>query len=321
MPVVSYITALHQVLTELMRADERVITLGIWEEPTTGPSVGEVFGPERVIPVPVSEMAYGGAAIGAALAGMRPIVTFSTASFMFNAWEQVINEAPHFRYMSGGQVTVPLVLHCTGGARGAGGAQHSHSPQAMLWNTPGLKLALPATPSDLQGLLKTALADPNPVMIVDHELLYPLEEEIGGTAAPIPLGRGVVRRAGDAVTIVATSLMVHYALAAAEQLAEEGIEVEVIDPRTLVPLDEELILASVAKTGRLVVADESHLSCGVAGEIAARVAYAGFRHLRAPIARVATANVPIPFSPVLEAAVVPGPAHIANAVRQTVEYN
>src|SRR5437016_2588237 len=136
----SYISALHEILIRLMQEDDRVIVMGEWEPPLSGPHVSEAFGPDRVFMPPVSELAYGGAAIGAALNGMRPIVTFSTASFMFNAWEQVVNEAPHFRYMSGGQVTVPIVLHCTGGARGAGGAQHSHSPQAMIWNTPGIKL-------------------------------------------------------------------------------------------------------------------------------------------------------------------------------------
>ena len=317
---ISYVTALHEALIELMRADERVISIGEWEAPTAGPAVWDEFGPERLFPTLVSEMAYAGVALGAALEGMRPIITFSTASFMFNAWEQVINEAPHFRYMSGGQVGVPIVIHCTGGARGAGAAQHSHSPQSMLWNTPGLKLALPSTAADLKALLKTAVADPNPVVIIDHEKLYPMEEEIEDEVPALALGRGIKRREGRDVTIVATSLMARQSLDAVAQLAAEGIEAEVIDPRTLVPFDEALIVSSLAKTGRLVVADETHLSCGVTAEIAARLGRSAFRHLKAPIERVATANMPVPFSPPLESAVVPGPAQIADAARRAVRF-
>lgn len=317
---VTYVTALHEVLSELMLQDDRVVLVGEWENPTEGPHVADVFGPERVMRPPVSEMAYAGAAIGAALGGLRPIVTFSTASFMFNAWEQVVNEAPNLRYMSGGQVSVPIVLHCTGGARGAGGAQHSHSPQAMLWNTPGLKLALPATPADLKGLFRTALADPNPVVIVDHERLYPTTGMVANSAR-VPLGIGTVVRAGDDVTVVATSFMVLCALRAAELLEDEDIHAEVVDPRCLVPFDVETILASVRRTGRLVVADETHLSCGVAAEITARVGHAAFAQLKAPIERVATPDLPIPFSPRLEPYVVPGAEQIAEAARRAMRYD
>jgi acetoin:2,6-dichlorophenolindophenol oxidoreductase subunit beta len=316
----TYLSALHQTLIELMRADERIVVLGQFDSPPEGPRLGDVFGPDRLLPSPVSELALAGAALGAALAGMRPIVTFGIGSFMLNAWEQVINEAPHFRYMSGGQVEVPIVLHAAGGARGAGGAQHSHSPQAMLWNTPGLRLALPASPSDVRGLWPAAVADPNPVVILDGRHLYPMTGPEDDEGSTLPLGKGRIRRAGRDLTIVATSWLVGQALAAAEELSREGIEAEVVDPRTLVPLDEELIMQSVAKTGRLVIADETHLSCGVGAEIAARVGQRAFGRLKAPIERVATADVPIPFSPALEAAVVPRAPQILAAARRAAAY-
>jgi acetoin:2,6-dichlorophenolindophenol oxidoreductase subunit beta len=316
----TYLSALHQTLIELMRADERIVVLGQFDSPPEGPRLGDVFGPDRLLPSPVSELALAGAALGAALAGMRPIVTFGIGSFMLNAWEQVINEAPHFRYMSGGQVEVPIVLHAAGGARGAGGAQHSHSPQAMLWNTPGLRLALPASPSDVRGLWPAAVADPNPVVILDGRHLYPMTGPEDDEGSTLPLGKGRIRRAGRDLTIVATSWLVSQALAAAEELGREGIDAEVVDPRTLVPLDEELIMQSVAKTGRLVIADETHLSCGVGAEIAARVGQRAFGRLKAPIERVATADVPIPFSPALEAAVVPRAPQILAAARRAAAY-
>jgi pyruvate dehydrogenase E1 component beta subunit len=321
MPRVTYIDALHRTLIELMQADPSVIAIGGLEEPVAGPSVGAVMGRERVIAPPVSEMGYCGTAIGAAVAGMRPIVTFNTASFMVNALEQVLNEASLHHYLSGGQVSLPMVIYCAIGAHGVEGAQHGLAPQAILWNTPGLKLVLPSTPADIQGLLRTAVADPNPVVIMDQRRLHRLEGEIGEDGAAIPFGVAAVRREGRDVTIVATSLMAQHALAAAERLQEEGIGAEIIDPRTLVPFDDDTLVASVRKTGRLVVVDESHLSCGAGAEIAARIGHAAFRDLKAPIERVATLDVPIPFSPVLEEAVIPTPARIADAARRTVNFS
>lgn len=315
---VSYLSALHQTLIELMKADDRVVVLGSFDSPREGPRLEDVFGADRLLPSPVSELALAGAALGAAVAGLRPIVTFGIGSFMLNAWEQVINEAPHFRYMSGGQIQVPVVLHAAGGARGAGGAQHSHSLQAMLWNTPGLKLALPASPADVSSLWPAAVADPNPVVILDGRHLYPMTGPESDPGADAPFGAGRIRRAGKDVTIVATSFLVGQALLAADELARDGIDAEVLDPRTLVPLDEGLILQSVRKTRRLVVADETHLSCGVAAEIAARVGYLAFGELQAPIERVATDDVPIPFSPALEPVVVPKAPRIAAAARKTL---
>lgn len=316
----TYIEAFHRTLIELMREDPRILSIGGWDPPRRGPSVGEAMGPERVMMPPISEMACAGAAIGAAVAGMRPIVTFGNASFMLNAWEQVVNEAPLHHYVSSGQVRLPIVFHCSIGARGGEGAQHALAPQALLWNTPGLKVVLPATSADVPGLLRTAFADPNPVLLLDHRGLYELEGELGENGAALPFGVAAVRREGQDVTIVATSHLVHAALAAAETLSAEGISAEVVDPRTLVPLDEDTILASVRKTGRLVVADESHLSCGVGAEIAARVSRAAFRSLKAPVERVATPDVPIPFSRALEEAVVPGAEQIVAAARWVVGY-
>jgi len=316
----TYLSALHQTLIDVMRADDRVMVLGQFDSPAEGPRLTDVFGPDRLLPSPVSELALAGAALGAALAGMRPIVTFGIGSFMLNAWEQVINEAPHFRYMSGGQVEVPIVLHAAGGARGAGGAQHSHSLQAMLWNTPGLRIAMPASPSDVRGLWPAAVADPNPVVMLDGRHLYPTTGPESDEGSNLPFGKGRVRRTGTDVTIVATSWLVGQALAAAEELSRDGIDAEVIDPRTLVPLDEDLILQSVGKTGRLVVADETHLSCGVGAEIAARIGHRAFRQLKAPIERVATADVPIPFSPALEPVVVPGISRIVEAAKRATAY-
>jgi pyruvate/2-oxoglutarate/acetoin dehydrogenase E1 component len=313
-----YLATLHRTLIEIMKSDERVVVLGSFDNPPEGPRLSDVFGPDRLLPSPVSELALAGAALGAALAGARPIVTFGIGSFMLNAWEQAINEAPHFRYMSGGQVSVPVVLHAAGGARGSGGAQHSHSVQAMLWNTPGLRLALPAAPADVRGLWRAAVADPNPVVILDGRHLYPTSGPDDDDGATAPLGTGRIRRSGTDVTIVATSYLVGQALLAATELAAEGIDAEVIDPRTLVPLDEDLILSSVAKTGRLVVADETHLSCGVASEIAARIGYRAFGRLKAPIERVGTEDVPIPFSPALEPVIVPKAPRIVEAALRAV---
>ncbi len=222
--------------------------------------------------------------------------------------------------MSGGRLRLPLVFHFLHGLRGGGGAQHSHSPQAMLWNAPGLQIMLPATPFDVKGMLRSAIESGNPTIFADHSKLMGLSGPVPPEPYVIPLGVAEVRRAGRDVTIVATSYAVHHALAAAEALADEGIDAEVLDPRTIVPLDRDAILASVARTGRLVVVDETHRSCGVASEIAATVAEDGFGSLRAPIRRVAVPDVPIPFSAVLERELELSPEHIAAAVRELASY-
>jgi acetoin:2,6-dichlorophenolindophenol oxidoreductase subunit beta len=316
---ITYAEALVEALGEAMREDDRVTLvgsyfLGLSPRRVLLEKLRQEF-PARVVDPPTAELGYCGLGVGAAIAGLRPIVDVATASFIFQAWPQIVNEAAPARYMSGGQVTVPVVFHLLHGIRGRGAAQHSHSPQAMLWNAPGLEIVLPSSPRDVKGLLKTAVASNNPTVFVDHVKLFELKGPVPDGDFRIPLGVAEVKRPGRDVTVVATSLMVSRSLSAAEALAREGIEVEVVDPRTLVPLDEAAILDSVRKTGRLVVVDECHLRCGVAAEIAALVAEQAFGSLKAPIRRVATADVPIPFSPKLEAFIEPTQDKIEAAIR------
>jgi pyruvate dehydrogenase E1 component beta subunit len=311
-------------LREILAADERVhfITevatgfLGLSPHRVHFREIANSF-PDRVIAPPISELAFCGVAIGAAMAGLRPIVDLITASFAFEAWPQIVNEAANAFYMSGGQTRAPVVFHLLHGLRGAGAAQHSHSPQAMLWNCPGLKIVLPSSPRDVKGLLKTAAASDSPTVFIDHVLLFDVRGPVPETDEDeaIPFGQAEVKRSGADVTVVATSLMVQRSLAVAERLAKDGIQVEVVDPRTIVPLDFETIMASVEKTGRVVVVDECHQSCGVAAELVARIAEAGFDKLKAPIRRVVTLDVPVPFSPGLEEFISPSEARIAEAIR------
>jgi len=316
----SYAEALVLGLRRALESDERVRLMGqyfvgLTEHRKLVASLHEDF-PGRIWFPPIAEIGYVGAGIGAAISGLRPIVDIATASFIFQAFSQVVNEAANIRYMTGGQTAVPVIFHVNHGIRGGGAAQHSHSPQAMMWNTPGLKVMLPSSPRDVHGLLRTALETEDPVFWADHVKLF---DVVGPVAEegwePIPFGVADVKRSGSDVTIVATSFMVQRSLGAAEQLATEGISVEVIDPRTLVPFDLETILTSVHRTGRLVVVDECHRACGVGAEIAALVAEHAFDALRGPVRRVATLDVPIPFSPALEAFVEPTEAKICAAVR------
>jgi pyruvate dehydrogenase E1 component beta subunit len=274
--------------------------------------------PSRVWYPPIAEVGYVGTGIGAAISGLRPIVDIATASFIFQAFSQVVNEAANVRYMTGGQTSVPVIFHVNHGIRGGGAAQHSHSPQAMMWNTPGLRIMLPSSPRDVYGLLRTAVESDDPVFWADHVKLFDVVGPVPGTWEAIPFGVADIKRSGTDVTVVATSYMVQRALAAAATLAAEGISVEVVDPRTLVPFDLETLLGSVAKTGLLVVVDECHQSCGVGAEIAALVAEHAFDALRGPIRRVSTLDVPIPFSRTLEAFVEPSEAKILAAVRTAV---
>ena len=320
----AYYEAKLEGLREILATDERThfITevatgfLGLSPHRVHFKEIAGAF-PDRVIAPPISELAFCGVAIGAAMAGLRPIVDLITASFAFEAWPQIVNEAANAFYMSGGQTQVPVVFHLLHGLRGAGAAQHSHSPQAMLWNCPGLQIVLPSSPRDVKGLLKTAAASNSPTVFIDHVLLFEYRGAVPENGEAIPFGQAEIKRSGSDVTVVATSLMVQRSLAVAERLAKEGIQVEVVDPRTIVPLDFETIMASVEKTGRVVVVDECHQSCGVAAELVARIAEAGFDKLKAPIRRIATLDVPVPFSPPLEEFVSPSEARIAEAVRAT----
>ncbi len=319
---ISYAEAKVEALRDAMRADSRVCLigsyfLGLSPRRVLLDDIRKEFA-DRVFDPPISEAAVCGLAVGAAMSGLRPIVEVTTASFLYHAFPQVLNEAANARYMSGGQLRVPVVFHILHGLRGGGAAQHSHSPQAMLWNTPGLEIVLPASPRDVKGLLASAVQSDNPTVFVDHARLFEVKGEVPQDAYAIPFGRAEVKRAGRDVTIVASSLMVQRALEAARAAAESGIDAEVVDVRTLVPLDKECVLGSVARTGRLVVADECHRSCGVAAEIAALAAEECFDRLRAPIRRVATPDVPIPFSPPLERHIEPTTDKIVAALREVM---
>ncbi len=320
---ISYAEAKVEALREIMEADDRVCLvgsyfLGLSPRRVLMNALRERFA-ARIFDPPISETGFCGLAVGAAMAGMRPLVDIATASFIFNAFPQVVNEAANAHYMTGGQVPVPVVFHLLHGLRGGGGAQHSHSPQAMLWNTPGLEIALPASPYDVKGLLKTAARSSNPTIFVDHSRLFEVKGPVPEGDYDIPFGLADVKRSGRDVTIVATSLMVQVALRAAADLAAKGIECEVVDLRTIVPLDKATLLASVAKTGRVVVVDECHRSCGVAAEISAIIAEEGFHYLKAPIRRVTTPDVPIPASPPLEKYIEPTAEKVAAAVQEAVK--
>lgn len=318
----SYAAALVDALWDSLRDDPRVAiiggyVLGLGPQRSLMDRVRKDF-PDRVFDPPTSEAGSAAVGTGAAMAGMRPFVDLGTAAFSLLAFSQLTNEAAVARYMSGGSVSAPVTYHMLHGVRGGGAPQHSVSPQSMLWNAPGLEIVAPSTAADVYGLVRTALSSPNPTVVVSHPKLLGIESPVPGTKSAIPFGRADIKRRGRDVTVVATSLMVHYCLAAADRLAREKIEVEVVDPRTLAPLDEQTILDSVARTGRLVVVDECPLRCSVASEIAATVAERGFASLRAPIQRVTRAQTPVPFSPPLEAFITPDPAKIEAAVRRVM---
>jgi acetoin:2,6-dichlorophenolindophenol oxidoreductase subunit beta len=321
MAVKSYAEALVDALYDSLAADPRVsligsYVLGLGPQRQLMDRVRKDFR-DRIVDPPTAEAGAAATGVGAAMAGARPFVDLGTGSFPYLAWSQIVNEAAVARYMSGGRITVPVTFHLLHGVRGGGAAQHSHSPQAMMCNAPGLEIAVPATAADVYGLVRTAFASANPTVIVSHAKLLGIESEVADRQ-PIPFGRAEIKRSGRDVTIVANSLMVHYSLAAADTLASEGIEAEVVDLRTVAPLDERAILDSVARTRRLVVVDECPLRCGIASEVAATVAEHGFGPLKAPIQRVTRAQVPVPYSPPLEAAVTPDAAKIAAAVRRVL---
>jgi pyruvate dehydrogenase E1 component beta subunit len=326
--------ALRQGIREEMERDPRVFCLGEDIGVTGGfggaftvtLGLSEQFGHERILDTPISELGFAGVAVGAAMAGLIPIVDVQYGDFLFLAMDQLANQAAKMCYMSGGTVKVPLVMRAPVGATSRG-SQHAQSLEAFFCHIPGLKVVAPATAYDAKGLLKSAVRDENPVLIFEHKLLYGSKgarSERGALSAVgevpdedyvVPIGQGIIRREGKDVTIVGKLLTVYQALAAAEQLAQEGIEAEVIDPRTLVPLDKELILNSVRKTGRLVVVEEDNLTGGWAGEIAAIVAEEAFFWLDAPIKRVSAPDTPPPFAPVMEQFYVPSVERVVQAVK------
>jgi pyruvate dehydrogenase E1 component beta subunit len=318
----TYIKAITSTLAAAMRADERVFVLG--EDVAEGgpytatAGLAEEFGAERVINTPISEAAITGVAIGAAQSGLRPVLEIMFVDFITLALDQHVNAAAKAHFMSGGQLTVPLVLRTQGGAGQRGAAQHSQSLESWLTHVPGLKVVMPSRAVDAAGLLTAAIADPNPVVFVENKTLYFRKEDVPELAPPVPIGQAATLREGGDVTIVALSRLVHEALAAADRLALDGVEAEVIDPRTLVPLDLAAIVASVERTGRLVVAHEAVEHGGFGAEIVAQVQRAAFDYLDAPIARVGAPFAPIPFSAPLEDAYLPGADEIVAAVRATL---
>jgi acetoin:2,6-dichlorophenolindophenol oxidoreductase subunit beta len=308
--------ALDEAVAEEMRRDERVITLGT---DFTGDPIKE-FGPKRVRFSPISESALTGMGLGAAGSGYRPIVNWRMVTFCFVAMDQIVNQASKIRYMFGGQADFPVTYRCsTGGGMGLA-AQHSQSPYSMWMHLAGLKIILPATPADAKGLLKSAIRDNNPVVSFECSRLNAVSGPVPEGDHLVPLGVAEVKRAGSDVTVVALAFYVQEALALADLLANNGISVEVIDPRTLVPLDVDTIRASVRKTGRLVIVDEAPATCSAAAEIAAVVVEdaATFRALKAPVQRVCAAAVPVPYSPVLEQAALPDRARIDAAIRRVL---
>jgi pyruvate dehydrogenase E1 component beta subunit len=323
MPEITYREAVRDALVTAMRDDDRVFIMGE-DIAEMGGSMGvtqgllDEFGPERVRNTPISEMAIVGSGIGAAMAGMRPVVEIMYEDFLTLSLEQIVNQAAKHRYMSGGQLTVPLTIRTQGGAGWSPGAQHAQQLEAWLVHIPGLKVAFPSTPEDVRGILWTAIHDPNPVIVFEHRLLYPVKGEVPEELEPIPLGKARVVREGTDVTVIALGPLVHRTLDAAKQAEAEGISVEVIDPRTLQPLDEDALVASVKKTNRVVVAHEAVKRMGFGAEVAAVLQYKAFDYLDAPIERVGAKFAPLAFAPVMEQYVVPNAEDVLAAIRRTV---
>ena len=318
----TYLREVTSALADAMRADPRVLVLGedVAEGGPWGATAGlaEEFGVERVRNTPISEAAITGIAIGAAQSGLRPVVEIMFIDFLTLALDQLVNQAAKAHFMSGGQLQVPLVVRTQGGAGQRGAAQHSQSLEAWLTHVPGLKVAMPSTAADAAGLLAAAIADPNPVVIVENKTLYFRREHVEDEREEVPLGRAKVVRPGRDVTVVALSRLVHESLAAADELAGEGVEVEVVDPRSLVPLDLETIVESVVKTHRLVIAHEAVEHGGFGAEVAAQVQAVAFDELDAPVGRVGAPFTPIPFTPPLEDAYLPGRGEVIAAVRRVL---
>ena len=319
----TYREAMRTAIRDALATDPRVILMGedvgrYGGAYAVSKGLLEQFGPDRVRDTPLSESAFVGAGIGAALGGMRPIVEIMTVNFSLLALDQIVNNAATILHMSGGQFPVPLVIRMTTGAGRQLAAQHSHSLEGWYAHIPGIKVLAPATHEDARGMLWTALEDPDPVLIFEHGLLYGVEGEIAADAGPVRIDRAAIRRAGRDVSLFAYGGTLAKALAAADSLASEGIEAEVIDLRTLRPLDTETIVASVARTHRAVVVDEGWRSGSLAAEVSARIMEQAFYELDAPVARVCSAEVPMPYAKHLEDAALPQPARIVDAVRRVL---
>ncbi|MGH7611335.1 MAG: alpha-ketoacid dehydrogenase subunit beta [Candidatus Dormibacteria bacterium] len=318
---ISMAQAINEALAEEMRRDPAVFIMGedVAEAGTPFKVLSglvEEFGTERVLDTPISEPGFTGIGVGAAMTGRRPVVDIMFGDFLGLVMDQLANQAAKVHYMSGGKLKVPLTIRTTLGATRRSAAQHSQSLHAWVSHIPGLKVALPSTPYDAKGLMKSAIRDDSPVVVFEDKMNYQQRGPVPEQEYLLPLGRADVKRTGSDVTVIATSSMVVLALEAAELLAEDGISCEVIDPRTTVPLDQETLIASAQRTGRVVVVDEGHRRYGVGAELAAVVAEGAFYYLDAPVRRLGALDVPIPFSPALEDLTVPTVAGLVNEVRQ-----
>jgi pyruvate/2-oxoglutarate/acetoin dehydrogenase E1 component len=323
MPELTYREAVRDALGKALREDESVFIMGE-DIAEMGGSMAvtqgllDEFGPGRVRNTPISEMAIVGSGIGAAVQGMRPIVEIMYEDFLTISMEQLVNQAAKHRTMSGGQVKVPLTIRTQGGAGWSPGAQHAQQLEAWFVHVPGLKVVFASTPEDVRGLLWSAIYDDNPVVFFEHRTLYPIKGEVPDELEPIPLGKARIHRQGEDVTVVATGRLVHEALKAAEEAEKDGISVEVVDPRTLLPLDEEAIIGSVKKTTRCVTAHEAITRGGFGAELAAVIQHGAFDWLDAPIERVGAKFAPLAFAPAMEQWAVPHADDVLAAIRRTV---
>jgi len=320
---ISLSKAVNEAIAEEMRRDENIFLLGedVAEAGTPFKVLSglvEEFGTKRIIDTPISEPGFVGIAVGAAMTGARPIIDLMFGDFIFLVMDQLCNQAAKTHYMSGGKLQVPLVLRTNLGATRRSAAQHSQSLHAIVAHIPGVKVALPSSAYEAKGLMKTAIRDNNPVVIFEDKLMYQEKAPVPEEEFLIPFGQANILRQGKDITLVGTSSMVQVASQAADILASEGISAEVIDPRTIVPLDEETILNSVKKTSRAIVIDEGHQSYGVTGEIASRITEKAFYYLDSPVTRMGAMDVPVPFSPALEDLTVPTPEAVAERARRCV---
>ena len=324
MALMTYRDAINRTLDEMLESDPSVLLFGEDIGPLGGAfqvtkGLWKKHGTKRVRNTPISEAAIVGTAIGTACTGLKPIAELMFCDFLYIAMDQVVNQMAKMKYMYGGKAVLPIVIRTTVGAGLSAAAQHSQSNESMFMHVAGLKLVMPSTPADAVGLLRSSLADPNPVIYFEHRILYDKKGEVPDGDFTIPIGVADVKREGTDMTIVATGLMVHHALKAAEELSKEGISVEVVDPRTLLPLDTETILNSVKKTHKVLIAHEAPKTSGPGAEISAQIAESAFEYLDAPIIRVAGKDTPIPFSPIMERFVIPQVEDILEGARKLMK--
>lgn len=325
MPRLTYREAIRAALREEMHSNDRVFLIGediaqFGGSMKVTEGLFNEFGPSRVRNAPISETAILGAAVGASACGLRPVAEIMYCDFFAVAMDPIVNQAAKMRYMFGGKLSLPLTIRSPLGGRRSAGAQHSQCLEAWFMHIPGVKVAMPSDAYDAKGLLKYAIRDPNPTIFLENKMLYGVEGDVPDEPYLVEFGQSKIVCEGSDVTVVAISDMVGYSRKAADQLREDGVSVEVIDPRTLVPLDIETIVGSVQKTGRLVIAHEANLTCGVGAEIASQVGNLAFDFLEAPIERVGAKGTPIPFSPNLEEEILPDDDDVTNAIRKVLDY-